>query len=226
MKPKMVCKICIDAAMTVLLLCLMARQLTGDTAHEWLGAGMFILWIAHHLLNLNWHKRLGKGSYTRMRGIQLVVNCLLFLVMLGTMISGIILSREVFAFLPISGGIALARPLHVFSSFWGFVLMALHLGLHWNMILAMVRRAAGPITSKLAQTLLHVGGCAVAAYGLYAFIKNRFLSYLFLSSSFVFFDFERPQILFFTEYAAIMGLFVFIAHVGTKALGKRKVRVE
>ena len=32
------------------LLFLMVRQLTGDSAHEWLGAGMLILWIAHHML--------------------------------------------------------------------------------------------------------------------------------------------------------------------------------
>ena len=226
MKAKAIVKMAVDVLMTLILLFLMGYQFWGDVAHEWAGAGMFVLFLAHHALNGNWYKALFRGKYTSARIFMLLINMLLLLVMTGLMVSGIILSRDVFAFLPISGGIALARPLHVFSSFWGFVLMALHLGLHWNMILAMVRRAAGPVTSKLAQALLRAGACAVAAYGLYAFIRNRFLSYLFLTSSFVFFDFERPLILFFTEYAAIMGLFVFIAHVGTKALGKRKVRVE
>ncbi len=46
MKPKMIGKIAVDLAMTVLLLLLMAKQLTGDVAHEWLGAGTFVLWIA------------------------------------------------------------------------------------------------------------------------------------------------------------------------------------
>ena len=36
-------KITIDILMTVLLLILMARQLTGNTVHEWIGAAMFIL---------------------------------------------------------------------------------------------------------------------------------------------------------------------------------------
>ena len=40
MKKKFIGKIIIDMIMTVLLLSLMARQLTGDSAHEWLGAGM------------------------------------------------------------------------------------------------------------------------------------------------------------------------------------------
>ena len=220
MKPKMMLKIGIDLVMTILLLLLMAKQLTGESAHEWLGAGMFILWIAHHILNFTWHGHVFKGKYTPFRTAQAVVNLLLLFSMLGTMVSAVILSREVFAFLPISGGIALARPMHILCSFWGFVLMSLHLGLHWNRILGMVRKVSGPIQSRPVKMGLRLAGAAVAAYGLYAFIKNQIPSYLFLTSSFVFFDFERPYLLFFAEYAATMGLFVFLAHYGTKGLQK------
>ena len=117
MKTKRIVKIFIDFIMTLLLLLMMARQLTGDTVHEWLGAGMFLLWILHHILNMQWHGHIWKGKYTPFRILQLVVNILLLLAMIGTMVSGIILSREVFAFLPISGGLALARPLHILSAF-------------------------------------------------------------------------------------------------------------
>ncbi|HIT41717.1 MAG TPA: hypothetical protein IAB60_06410 [Candidatus Caccovicinus merdipullorum] len=63
---------------------------------------------------------------------------------------------------------------------------------------------------------------SIALYGLYAFIKNQLLSYLFLTTSFVFFDFERPAVLFFTEYLAIMGMFIFLAHFGGDMLRKKK----
>lgn len=220
MKKKFVFKIAVDMVMTVLLLFLMARQLTGDSAHEWLGAGMLILWIAHHILNRSWYSHLFKGKYTPIRILQTVTNFAVLLSMLGLMVSGIILSREVFAFLPVSGGIALARPLHVLSAFWGFVLMALHLGLHWNMILGMVRKATGPITSKPLRIILRIAAAMIAGYGLYAFLKNQFLSYMFLSSLFVFFDYERPVLLFFTEYMAIMELFIFLGHYVSKAFQK------
>lgn len=98
--------------------------------------------------------------------------------------------------------------------------MAFHLGLHWNMILGMIRKVFGPIQSKPQKIALRLAGTAVTVYGLYAFIKNNFLSYMFLTSTFVFFDFERPIPLFFTEYLAIMGLFIFLAHYGTKGLQK------
>lgn len=230
MKKKFVCKIIIDMLMTVLLLLLMARQFTGDSAHEWIGAGMLALWAAHHILNRNWYSHLFKGKYTPMRIFQTLVNFFVLLSMFGLMVSGLILSREVFAFLPISGGIALARPLHVFSAFWGFVLMALHLGLHWNMILGMVRKTAGPVSSMPLRALMRITAVLIFGYGLYALLKNQFLSYMFLVSSFVFFDFERPVMLFFTEYIAIMGLFVFLAHYISKGIqklaGRRKKLAE
>ncbi len=220
MKKKFIGKMVIDMIMTGLLLLLMARQLTGDSAHEWLGAAMLILWIAHHVLNRNWYSHLFKGKYTPVRILQTVTNFAVLLSMFGLMTSGIILSREVFAFLPISGGIALARPLHVLSGFWGFVLMALHLGLHWSMILGMARKAAGPVSAKPLRILLRIAAASVAGYGLYAFLKNQFLSYMFLTSSFVFFDAERPVLLFFTEYLATMGLFIFLAHYTSRGIQK------
>ena len=76
-------------------------------------------------------------------------------------------------------------------------------------------------TAKPVQIVLRTAGAGIAVYGLYAFFKNQFLSYMFLTSSFVFFDFERPALLFFTEYAAIMGLFVFLAYDATKAMQRR-----
>lgn len=218
MKKKMICKTGIDMAMTLLLLFLMARQITGDSAHEWLGAGMFVLWIAHHILNRSWYSRLPKGRYTPTRIVWTIVNAALFLSMLGLMISGVILSREVFAFLPISGGVAFARSLHIVSAFWGFVLMACHLGLHWNMVLGMARRAFGPVSSGPVRFLLFMAAVFTAGYGAYALIKNQILSYLFLRSHFVFFDYEQPIVLFFAEYTAMMGLFVFLAHYGSKGL--------
>lgn len=136
------------------------------------------------------------------------------------MVSGVILSREVFAFLPISGGIALARSLHMISAFWGYVLMALHLGLHWNMILGMVRKAAKAALPGSMKIILRIVAVLIAGYGGYAFIKNQFLSYMFLTSHFVFYDFEQPALLFFTEYVAIMGLSVFLAHYASAGLQK------
>lgn len=65
MKPKMIIKISMDFVMTMLLLLLMAKQLTGEAAHEWMGVGMFILWIVHHILNFKWYAHIFKRIILR-----------------------------------------------------------------------------------------------------------------------------------------------------------------
>lgn len=44
------------------------------------------------------------------------------------MLSGIMLSNEVFSFLNIQSGLAFARLLHMAASYWGFILMSLASG--------------------------------------------------------------------------------------------------
>ncbi|RKJ43614.1 hypothetical protein D7X98_15410 [bacterium 1XD8-76] len=38
------------------------------------------------------------------------------------------------------GGMALARRLHILGSHWGFLLMSVHFGLHWNMVIRMAQK--------------------------------------------------------------------------------------
>lgn len=209
--------------MTILLLGLMAYHLWGEAAHEWIGAGMLVLFIAHHLLNLNWHKNLFKGKYTAFRTLTLCVDVLILVVMLAQMYSGIAMSRYVFTFLPLDGGMSFARRFHILGSYWGFLLMSLHLGLHWNMIIGMLQKNIAFLkSSKVSKVLSPVIGLAIAGYGVYAFIKRDFLTYLFLKSEFVFLDYSEPKILFYIDYLALMGLCIFIAHYGLKLLKEKQ----
>lgn len=112
------------------------------------------------------------------------------------------------------------------ASYWGFLLMSIHLGLHWSMILGMARKMRGEKkTSRAGIFLLRLAAAAVSAYGIFAFVKHDLASYLFLKTEFVFFDMSRPLLLFLSEYAAMMGLFVCLAYYGEKLLrrlGQRK----
>ena len=235
MRPKAIVKITADILMTLALLFLMGYQFWGDAAHEWVGAGMFALFIAHHILNRNWYKTLCKGKYTPLRIFRLIIDLSVFLGMLGLMVSGIMLSRHVFAFLPIGGGMSFARMLHMAASYWGFVLMALHLGLHWDMVMGMARKAVkirkpSPMLSLVPTTL----GIVIAAYGLYAFVSRDIPIYMFLKTHFVFMDFEEPIPFYYIDYLAVMGMFVCIAHylskllcnVGNKERGSNRTRQQ
>ena len=49
MKPKQIFKMAINILMTALFLILMGYHITGNHLHEWLGATLFVLFIAHHM---------------------------------------------------------------------------------------------------------------------------------------------------------------------------------
>lgn len=217
MKPKAIIKISVDLLMTVMLLFVSGYQLWGESAHEWAGAGLFVLFIIHHVLNWNWHKHLLRGRYTPIRIVWLVIDLLVLAVMLMQMYSGIVLSRYVFDFLPIKSGLSLARSLHILGAYWGILLMSLHLGLHWNMILGMVRKGTKIKTvSKLRTAICACAGLLIAGYGVFVFVKRDFFTYLFLRSEFVFLDYSEPAALFYLDYLALMGLCVFAAHYASK----------
>ena len=221
MKPKMMLKMGIDLIMTVLLFCQMAYMLIGETAHEWLGAAMFLLFILHHILNWRWYRNLIKGRYGALRILQTIVNVLVFVSMIGLMVSGVILSREVFVFLPIDGSMSFARTLHMLASYWGFILMSAHLGLHWGMIMGMVRKIGGRMKpSSLRTWILRILALVICGFGVYAFFKHNIADYLFLRSEFVFFDMEQPLALFFGEYFAMMTLWACVSYYVSKLLQK------
>lgn len=221
MKSKTVIKMAIDLVMTVLLLLQMAYMLVGEKAHEWIGLGMFALFVIHHILNLKWYRNLNKGKYTGFRIFQTIVNFMVLLSMVGLMVSGIMMSREVFAFLSIEGGMGFARMLHMLSAYWGLVLMSIHIGLHWNMVMGMMRKISGPHKqeARRGRTItLRLITLAISASGINAFLKHRIADYMFMQSQFVFFDMNQPLIGFFGEYLTIMGLWICIAYYLSKGL--------
>lgn len=210
----------IDLFMTLFLLLLMAYQVTGEALHEWIGAGMLVLFLLHNILNIRWYGGLAKGKYSVLRVLRIVINFSVLVAMLIQAYSGIVLSRHVFAALPISGGMATARVLHLAGSYWSFVLMSIHLGLHWGMIMGIFRKKSGKKTSIALTWILRLLAVGIAICGVVCFYQADIASYLFLKVEFAFLDYEKSGALILAEYLAMMGLWVFISYYGAKALGK------
>ena len=219
------CKIGIDVLMTVGLLAAMSYLLIGEALHEWIGSGLFVLFILHNVLNWRWYGNLVKGRYTPVRIFQVVINFATVVAMLGLMISSVILSRYVFVFLDIRGSASFARILHMLASYWGFVLMSLHLGLHWGMLRGMFyKQRQDKKMNKGGRWVLCGVAWSIAAYGLYAFLQHHILDYMFLKSHYVFFDFDKPIVYFFIDYIAIMGFWMWVAYYIKVVLSKRSVK--
>lgn len=222
-KPRAILKILVDSLMTLALLLLMGFQFWGDAAHEWIGMGMFILFFVHHILNWNWYKNLFRGRYSAVRICGAIIDVLLVMTMIALVYSSVVMSRYVFGFLEISGGMSLARRIHILASYWGFILMSIHLGLHWSMIIGIIRKCM-KITksSQVHSILLFIASLVPACYGVYVFIKRDFLTYMLLKSEFVFLDYNESKFLFYLDYLALMGLGIFVFHYLGAALRKRR----
>jgi hypothetical protein len=112
-KTNMIIKRTVDAAMTVLLLCLMAYQITGEMAHEWIGMGMTALVISHQILNRKWYSALFKGKYNPYRSITTILNILLLGSFALTAFCGMAMSSYAVPFLYGMAPVSFVRRMHL-----------------------------------------------------------------------------------------------------------------
>ena len=194
----------VDVCMTVLLLFLMAYQVTGETAHEWIGVAMTVLVITHQILNRRWYKALFKGKYNPYRTVTTAVNVLLLLSFLCTALSGMSMSSHAVPFMYGITPASLARQLHLAMSHWSFVLMGTHLGLH---IPAMT---AGMKLDSKKKAIASAVFCCIAGIGLFLFLRNGMFDYMFFRSAFAVLDYEKAGALVFLENVLMLLSWAFI----------------
>ena len=185
-------RLLIDAAMAVLLPMLMAYSLIGETFHEIAGSLMLCLFLAHHWLNRAWFKGLFRGRYTPRRAFQTAVDLLLLIFMVAQPVTGILMSKHLYSFLPTANLSAAVRAIHLPLANWGFVLMSVHAGTHLEKPLRKLPKSGNAVLGL------------IAVYGCYAFVKRQIPDYLFLKTGFVFFNYNEPRLFFFLDYLAVM----------------------
>lgn len=203
-KRKNVIKKVTDVLMTVLLLCLMAYQVTGETLHEFGGIAMTVLLIVHHILNFRWYKSLFNGKYNAYRVVTVAVNTFLLASISLTALCGMAMSSHAAPFLYGMLPVSFARRFHLAMSFWSFILMGFHLGLH---VPAMT---AGFKWNGRIKTAVAAIFAVVSGIGFWLFVKNGIPDYIFFRTPFAFFDYEKAAVLVFLENLAILIAFAFL----------------
>lgn len=211
----------IDIFMSFLLLFLMGFQFWSVILHEVAGALMFALFIAHHLLNYNFYKNIFRGKYNALRILFVGVNFALLIAMIFTMLSSICLSTYIFAFLHIPLNTFYAHTMHLCSTFWLFVLIAMHTGLHFAMIFNNLQKKVHFFKNSKTRRAIFCGAkIAIIVYGAFCFVKRRFIDFMFLHTHFAFMDSFESKIIFYCEYLAIALAFAFIADFACHLLKK------
>lgn len=206
-------------AMTLLYVAALGCRLTGAVAHEWVGLAYCALCILHLVINRRWLKSITKGRYSFRRYANLLLNMLLLLSVITLCVTGIMGSRHVFGFLGFKGGMDI-RQLHTFATYWGLVLLGVHTGLQWVMMLAglkSIQRTTSLLAARGVRLCLAV---LLSAYGVWASFDRAMGSKLFLGFSFDFWDTARPELLFYTHNLAILALYAVITHYLSKLIAK------
>ncbi len=120
-------KLIIDILMITAMFFSMSLQLFGAGVHRGIGLLTFMLFLVHNLLNRQWFRRLPRGNYSPIRMAHTITNLVVILAMVGIMVSGVMLSKEMAQGLV---GMTEGRIMHNVTSYVGCMGIALHIGFH------------------------------------------------------------------------------------------------
>lgn len=213
----------LDVFMITLLPLLMIQALAGEQLHEWLGILLCIVFLLHHLLNVNWHKQLLHGSYDMTRCGTTILHGLLMLCMIFSAISGAMLSQYMFDMSDIDFNISFARATHMFVTHWMFLLTSLHLGMHWNVIKSYIKSSSKRTLGGVATLILTICILLIDIYGGKVFIDTQLWQYMTSQASYMFYDFHRTAVSVYLDYVSMMVLFSTIGYLLSLLLKKMTV---
>lgn len=192
----------VDILMVICFMALMFNQITGVFAHEVIGIITFILFIIHHVINRGFYKNMFKGKFTKLRIAFLIIDVLLFIMMILMMVSSVLLSQHVFAFLNITNHM-LGRRIHIVSAYMIYMLSAIHFGFHFNQMVKL---------SKDKKIIVNVFlGLFALAFGVNGFIKKEFISKIFLQNLFPLYVDDSFGVILI-DYLGIFIMFMMIGY--------------
>lgn len=203
-----------DLLLTILLILLLGYNHFGEALHEWFGLGFLVLIFSHTGLNTWWFKKLKQGEWNGYRVLQTAMNFSLIGLFLTACVSGILLSKYLFAEMPFHLTDDFTRKTHMLSVHWIQIIIAMHVGLHWKALAGMLAKILRiNLNGILAKWLLPTVWTAITAYGFYIFHQRELFPYLTHSVDFAFFDSTESQAVFFADYFAILIAFAYSVRV-------------
>ena len=225
-KPLFLLRLVLDFVAAGLLMAALAYYWLDNATHEIIGTAMFLLLIAHNIFNRRWYSTITKGR-REARGIATkIINLSLLTTMLALLVTSVIISQTVFSFLPLTSSFT-ARQIHTFAAYLSLVIAAVHLGLHWSMIMGLVHSRFGVTSESKVRTFVLRGlATLIAAFGVHSLFAVNVGSKLFMQTTIEFWDFQTSTAAFFVHHAAIIGLCVFVSHYGLRLLKTPRQRSE
>jgi len=211
-------RLTLDGIAAILLLFSLTYWWLGNMAHEVAGAVMFLLLVIHNGFNRRWYGGIARTVRDPRNLFDVGITLLLMAVMLVLVVTSVLISNALSTFLPPWGGFTV-RQIHTLAAYWVLVIVAIHLGRRWPMLMGMARNLCGiRKPNALRRLLLRGTAVAIAGHGVWSFLELGVGTKLSMRMTLDWWDFEESVAPFFVHCAAIAGLVIFVVHYGMKLI--------
>ena len=119
-------------------------------------------------------------------------------------ISAVMISKEVFAFLNIERN-TIGKLMHMFNQSWGFIIMSIHVGMHVIPIISKVK--------EKSKIIFYILFAISTLYGAYSFYKMNFISDMFLLNHFKMYNYEEHPAIFYLHTIFSSVLIINIVYI-------------
>jgi hypothetical protein len=205
-------RLVLDGLATGLLLFAFAYFWQGNAAHELAGTGMFLLLVVHNIFHRRWFTTLAKKPRARRGKFNIALTLVLLTGMLALLASSLLISETLFAGLRLDDDFTV-RQIHAGIAYWLLVIVAIHLGLRWPLLMGTARRLFGITEANVVRTVvLRLVATFIALQGLYSMLALNLRYRLLFQMTLDWWNFEESVAGFFGHCLAIVGLGIFLTH--------------
>jgi hypothetical protein len=115
------------------------------------------------------------------------------------------------------------RQIHTLAAYWVLVIVSVHLGLRWPMIMGMARNLFGISKANVVRTLaLRASAVVIAIHGVWSSFELGLGTKLAMQVTLDWWNFEESVSGFFVHCIAIAGLYITLTYYGMKWLQHRR----
>jgi len=194
----------------------------GNTVHELVGTGMFLLVIVHNGFNRRWYGTIPRTRREARGLINTGLTLLLLIAMLALLITSVLISNTLSGLMSRYGGFT-ARQVHTLAAYWVLVMVAIHLGLRWPMIMGVARNLLGIGKASAIRTFaLRAIAVAVAVLGVWSSFVLDVGTKLSMRMTLDWWNFEEGAAGFLLHCVAVVGLYIAAAYYAMKWIQARR----
>ena len=195
-----------------LLLLGLAYWWLGNAVHELAGTAMFLLLIVHNVFNRRWYGTVPRRGASTRGLFNIGVTVLLLIAMLTLLVTSVLISNTLSGFMSPYGGFTV-RQIHTLAAYWVLVIVAVHLGLRWPLLMGVARNLFGISKPSAARTFaLRAVAAAIAIHGVWSSFVLGIGTKLSMQMTLDWWNFEESVAGFFVHCIAIAGLYIFLTY--------------